>query len=67
MSKRLYKRYDTQKFQKLMYLHLFTDCFMKISPQSSEQIRYGMLISGCLKFVLYLFVVLCDRVLPVKM
>ena len=26
-----------QKFQKLIYLHLFTDCFMKISPQSLEQ------------------------------
>ena len=25
--------------QKLSYLHLFTDCFMKISPQSSEQIQ----------------------------
>ena len=22
-----------QRFQKLIYLHLFTDCFMKISPQ----------------------------------
>ena len=27
-----------QRFQKLIYLHVFTDCFMKISPQSSEQI-----------------------------
>ena len=26
-----------QRFQKLIYLHLFTDCFMKISPQSMEQ------------------------------
>ena len=24
-----------QRFQKLNYLILFTDCFMKISPQSS--------------------------------
>ena len=23
-----------QRFQKLIYLHLFTDCFMTISPQS---------------------------------
>ena len=28
-----------QRFQKLINLHLFTDCFMKISPQSSEQIQ----------------------------
>ena len=28
-----------QRFQKLLYLHLFSDCFMKISPQSSEQIQ----------------------------
>ena len=27
-----------QRLQKLIYLHLFTDCFMKISLQSSEQI-----------------------------
>ena len=26
-----------QKFQKLIYLHLFTDCFMKFSPQLLEQ------------------------------
>ena len=26
-----------QRFQKLIYLHLFTDCFMKISPQSLKQ------------------------------
>ena len=25
-----------QKLQNLIYLHLFTDCFMKISLQSSE-------------------------------
>ena len=25
-----------QRFQKLIYLHLFTDCFMKISLQSLE-------------------------------
>ena len=28
-----------QRFHKLIYLHLFTDCFMKNSPQSSEQIQ----------------------------
>ena len=28
-----------QGLQKLIYLHLFTDCFMKISLQSSEQIQ----------------------------
>ena len=28
---------ESQRFQKLTYLHLFTDCFMKISPQLSEQ------------------------------
>ena len=26
-----------QRLQKLIYLHLFTDCFMKISLQSLEQ------------------------------
>ena len=26
-----------QIYQKLIYLHLFTDCFINISPQSSEQ------------------------------
>ena len=28
-----------QRLQKLIYLHLFANCFMKISPQSSEQIK----------------------------
>ena len=28
-----------RRFQKSVYLHLFTDCFMKISPQMSEQTR----------------------------
>ena len=28
-----------QRFQNLIYLHLFTDCFIKISPQSPEQIQ----------------------------
>ena len=28
-----------QIFQTLIYLHLFTECFMMISPQSSEQIQ----------------------------
>ena len=27
------------RFHKLIYLHLFTDCLRKISPQSSEQIK----------------------------
>ena len=27
-----------QLFQKLIYLHLFADCFMKIFPQSSDNI-----------------------------
>ena len=27
------------RFQKLIYLHLFTECFMKISPQSVERIQ----------------------------
>ena len=29
-----------QRFQKLIYLHLLTDCLIKISPQSLEQIQY---------------------------
>ena len=29
----------TQRFQKLIYRHLFTDCFMKIFAQLSEQIQ----------------------------
>ena len=29
---------NTQRLQKLIYLNLFTDCFMKISLQSSEQV-----------------------------
>ena len=28
-----------QRVQKLIYLYLFTDCFMKISPKSLEQIQ----------------------------
>ena len=28
-----------QRFHKLIHLHLFTGCFMKMSPQSSEQIQ----------------------------
>ena len=28
------------RFQKMIYLHLFTDCFMKISSQSLEQMQY---------------------------
>ena len=30
----------TQRFQKLIYLHLFTDCFIKIAPQSLKQIQF---------------------------
>ena len=29
-----------QRFQNLIYLHLFTDCFMTISIQSSEPIQF---------------------------
>ena len=32
-----------QRFQELTYLHLFTDCFMMISPQSSEQTQLVLL------------------------
>ena len=32
-----------QRFQKIIYLHLFTDCFMKISLQSSEPIQLAIL------------------------
>ena len=31
-----------QRFQKLIYLHLFTDCFMKIFPQLSEQVQSSL-------------------------
>ena len=31
---------NVQKLQKLSYLHLFTDCLMKIFLQSSEQIFF---------------------------
>ena len=31
---------NTQRFQRLMYQYLFTECFMKISPQSLEQIQF---------------------------
>ena len=34
-----------QVFQKLIYLHLFTDCFMKISLQSSEQMQFKEFVS----------------------
>ena len=27
-----------QRFQKLIYLHVFTDCYIKISPQSLERV-----------------------------
>ena len=33
-----------QRLQKLIYLHLFTDCFMKISLQTSEQISEQILL-----------------------
>ena len=29
-----------QRFQKLIYLHLFIDCVMNLSPQASEQIQF---------------------------
>ena len=29
-----------ERFQKLIYLYLFTDCFMTISTQSSKQLLY---------------------------
>ena len=35
----------TQRLQKLIYLYLFTDCFMKISLHSSEQISEILFIS----------------------
>ena len=31
------------RFQKLIYLHLCTDYFMQISPQSSKQIQLSIL------------------------
>ena len=34
-----YYHFYAQRFQKLIYLHLLKDCFMKISPQSPEQIH----------------------------
>ena len=34
-----------QRFQKLIYLHLLTDCFMKISLQSPEQIQFYCIYS----------------------
>ena len=40
----------TQRFQKLIYLHLFTDCFMQMSPQSSELIVADFLPSTCLVY-----------------
>ena len=38
-----------QRFQKLMYLQLFTDCFMKISSQLSEQIQLTDFYKGNLE------------------
>ena len=35
----LNREFYAQRFQKLIYLHLFTDWFMKTSPKSSEQIQ----------------------------
>ena len=34
--------FRTQRFQKLICLHLFTDCFMKIFRESSEQIQLAI-------------------------
>ena len=38
----------TQRLQKLIYLYLFTDCFMKFSHQSSEQISDDISIMSML-------------------
>ena len=35
----LFSKQCTQRLQKFIYLYLATDCFMKISPQSSGQIQ----------------------------
>ena len=54
-----------QRLQKLIYLHLFTDCFMKISLQSSQQIslcrrlEHFMHISWLFTFIVCIWV-LCD-------
>ena len=39
-----------KRFQKLIYLHIFTDCFMKISPQLSEQIQFCTVLLHISKF-----------------
>ena len=39
----IYVRNNTQIFQKLKYLHLFTNYFMKIFLQSLEQIKVSVL------------------------
>ena len=36
-----------QKFQKVIYLHLFTGCFMKISLQSYEPIQFTFIYLLC--------------------
>ena len=46
-----------QIFQKLVYLHLIRGCFMKTSPQSSEQTQLSIVFMGfwgvfCLVFFL---------------
>ena len=33
----LHVKHVAQRFQKLIYLHLFTDCFVNISHHSAEQ------------------------------
>ena len=33
-----------QRIQKLIYLHLFTDCFVKVSPHSTEQTVFVLMI-----------------------
>ena len=44
ISRVLSEEFYTQRFQKLIYLYLFTDCFMMISPQLLE------LIQNCIKY-----------------
>ena len=41
-------QWNTQRFQKLTYLHLFTDCFMKISPQSLVRILFEIFVHKAL-------------------
>ena len=40
VSRVLNGEFYERRFQKLIHLHLFTDCFMKMSPHSSEHIQF---------------------------